>query len=101
MTIQLTQEQGAYIKKQIAIQQEDRKNGILEVFPHLSEADRKALKIDVQMLKHLYFSCCLICPSAQAFQVDFEFAEEVIAVIQFCGAFLPYSAAEDKVHKLF
>lgn len=47
MTTQLTQEQGAYIKKQIAIQQKNRKNGIVKVFPQLSESDRKALKIDM------------------------------------------------------
>ena len=47
MTTQLTQEQGAHIKKQIAIEQKNRKSGIVKVFPQLSEVDKKALKIDI------------------------------------------------------
>ena len=45
MEVKLTEEQGIYLRKQIAKQQEDRKNGIVEVFPPLSEAQKKALKI--------------------------------------------------------
>jgi len=43
--MKLTQEQGIYLRKQIAKQQEDRKNGIVETFPLLTEAQKKALKV--------------------------------------------------------
>ena len=45
MTINLTIEQGMHIKKNIAKMQEDRRNGIAEVFPPLSDAQKKALNL--------------------------------------------------------
>ena len=43
--MKLTKKQGIYLKKQIAKQQENRKNGIVEIFPRLSNAQKKALKL--------------------------------------------------------
>ena len=47
MTMKLTEAQGIYLREQVAKQQENRKNGIIEIFPRLSNAQKKALKLEI------------------------------------------------------
>jgi len=44
--MKLTEAQGIYLRAQIDKQQENRKNKVIETFPHLSETTKKALKLE-------------------------------------------------------